>query len=62
MKCYEFETTMADGNRATVLVDVTKVLGVESNPDSGTIVMDGGIIYKCTRGAAVALQTQLKDQ
>ncbi len=61
MTAYEFDTTMVDGNYATVVVDIRKVIGVESNLDSGTIVMDGGIIYKCTRLAAIKLQTKMKD-
>lgn len=58
---YQFETILADGNKATVVINVGKITGVESNPDSGTIVVDGSIIYKCNRNAGIQLQNLLMD-
>lgn len=58
---FKFTTTIPDVGLTDVVVNLNKVLGVESSADSGTILVDGGIMYRCQRLAAIELQTLFMD-
>lgn len=56
---FKFTTTTPDVGLTDVVLNLNKVLGVESNADGGTIVVDGDIMYRCQRLSAIELQTLL---
>jgi hypothetical protein len=49
----------ASGMKTDVVVNVDKIIGVESDADSGNIIVDGGLCYRLDRTASREVQMLL---
>lgn len=58
---FEFNAVAADGNRSTVVLDASKIMGVEVTLDHGTILLDGGITYGVVPQVAKHIQSRLME-
>ena len=44
------------GMKTDVVINVDKIIGVESDADTGNIIVDGGLYYRLDRSAAREVQ------
>jgi len=44
------------GMKTDVVINVDKIIGVESDADAGNIIVDGGLCYRLDRSAAREVQ------
>jgi hypothetical protein len=48
--------------KTDVVINVDKIIGVESDADAGNIIVDGGLCYRLDRSAAREVQEILDPQ
>lgn len=58
---FQFSTTSHEGLDTEVVGSVDKIIAVEVNADGGTIVFEGGLMFKCSDTAAKALQNKMLE-
>jgi hypothetical protein len=59
MKSFMFESTAPDGSKSFVLINLEKIISIETRADTASAIVDGGFVYRMGREDGVAIQTFL---